>query len=244
MKDGNSRPAAARGLSVNRQRLKALVQQLGSIADALVFVGGSVAELLQADPLIPRARATKDVDAIVAVTSHAAYERLVSGLRAHGLREDTQGTHAHRWRADDGIILDLVPLGPGAPTGGSRWDEIALRTAEREGLDEGVSIRRVSAPVFLAMKWTAFADRGDDDWFMSHDVEDIIAVVAGRPSIVGELAATETIVREFVASHCARLLALDDADAVVEGALSGAPQLAHAVSVVRERFTTMAALSR
>lgn len=230
--------------SLNRRRLTALVELLGPIADEIVFIGGSVAELLQVDPLLPRARATKDVDAVVAVTSHRDYERVTITLRERGLREDTrEGAHAHRWLSSDGAIFDLVPVGPGAPAGGGHWDKIALRTAEREQLDEHVSLRRVSAPVFLAMKWNAFADRGNGDWFMSHDVEDILAVIAGRPLLVAEIAAAEDDVREYVASQCRQLLALDDVDAIMEGALSSAGQLVYAIGAVRERLVAVAAMA-
>jgi hypothetical protein len=45
----------------------------------------------------------------------------------------------------------------------------------------------VSAPYFLVTKLEAFDGRGGGDYLMSHDIEDIIAVLDGRPGIVTEV---------------------------------------------------------
>ena len=49
----------------------------------------------------------------------------------------------------------------------------------------------VSAPYFLITKLEAFAGRGKGDYLMSHDMEDIIAVLDGRPEIVNEVKSVE-----------------------------------------------------
>ena len=60
-------------LSANRARLKVLVQHLGDLSGDVVFIGGVVAELLQTRPLLPKPRATDDVDAVAAITSRGEY---------------------------------------------------------------------------------------------------------------------------------------------------------------------------
>lgn len=61
---------------------------------------------------------------------------------------------------------------------------------------------RVVAPaLFVATKLDAFHGRGGGDIVASHDLEDIIAVVDGRPEIVSEVAAASTDVRVYIASH-------------------------------------------
>ena len=45
----------------------------------------------------------------------------------------------------------------------------------------------VTAAYFLATKFTAFDSRGKGDYVMSHDREDIVAVLDGRPEIVNEV---------------------------------------------------------
>jgi hypothetical protein len=45
----------------------------------------------------------------------------------------------------------------------------------------------VSAPYFLITKLEAVDGRGNGDYLMSHDIEDIIAVLDGRPSLIAEV---------------------------------------------------------
>jgi hypothetical protein len=63
----------------------------------------------------------------------------------------------------------------------------------------------ISPACFLATKLEAFANRGRGD-FLSHDLEDAIAVVDGRPTIEREVESAPSEVRDFLAREIARLL--------------------------------------
>ena len=88
--------------------------------------------------------------------------------------------------------------------------EHAHKTAKSVTLppdEEGsVSVNVVAAPVFLATKLVAWASRGGGDVLHS-DIEDIVAVVDGRPELLGELEADAPRLRKFVAESVASLLA-------------------------------------
>ncbi|MBU0674360.1 MAG: hypothetical protein KJ950_06930, partial [Proteobacteria bacterium] len=56
-------------------------------------------------------------------------------------------------------------------------------------------INLVTAPYFLAGKFAAFAGRGNGDYLMSHDMEDIVAVLDGRPEIVEDRNGTSSILK-------------------------------------------------
>ena len=58
-------------------------------------------------------------------------------------------------------------------------------------LASGKVIRMVSAPYFLITKLEAFNGRGNGDYLMSHDIEDIVAVLDGRPEIFDEMVLKE-----------------------------------------------------
>lgn len=45
----------------------------------------------------------------------------------------------------------------------------------------------ITAPYFLATKMEAFLTRGNSDYYGSHDLEDMIAVIDGRPEILDEI---------------------------------------------------------
>lgn len=82
-----------------------------------------------------------------------------------------------------------------------------------------MAIRIPPAPVFLATKWEAFANRGRGDLLASHDLEDVITVVAGRPEIVGEVRASRPDLRLYLASRIEAFLQQDMAPYAVQGAL-------------------------
>jgi hypothetical protein len=68
----------------------------------------------------------------------------------------------------------------------------------RELLISKVEIRLNAAPFFLGNELEAFYGRGENDFYMSHDLEDFIAVIEGREQLLEELAATPTDLREYL----------------------------------------------
>lgn len=69
----------------------------------------------------------------------------------------------------------------------NKWYPPAIASAELRSI-AGSEIRVVTPVYFVATKLEAFHGRGANDVAMSHDVEDIVTVVDGRPEIVGEIA--------------------------------------------------------
>ena len=76
---------------------------------------------------------------------------------------------------------------------------------------------------------------------MSHDLEDIITVVAGRPEIGDEVRAAALDVRRYVANSTARFLTDPAATDVITGALPDAWQDPAMLRSVEERFRAIAA---
>lgn len=91
----------------------------------------------------------------------------------------------------------------------NRWYPMAVETADMLDI-AGHSVRVVAPALFVATKLEAFHGRGAGDVVASHDLEDIIAVVDGRPEIVTDVAAAETAVRGYIADEIRALL--DNAD--------------------------------
>src|SRR5208283_2177257 len=91
----------------------------------------------------------------------------------------TEGAPVCRWLSGD-LIFDLMPTDSSILGFSTRWYHPALKNAQRTRI--GVSeIRVITAPYFLATKMEAFHGRGQNDFRMSHDLEDIVTVVDGRP---------------------------------------------------------------
>ena len=63
----------------------------------------------------------------------------------------------------------------------NKWYLAAVHTAQSVKVNNAVTIRLITAPVFICTKLDAFCDRGKGDYIGSHDLEDIIAVIDARP---------------------------------------------------------------
>ena len=103
--------------------------------------------------------------------------------------------HAHRWVSPGGVLFDLVPAGDHLGGSGNPWDQVAARRAIAIDLALGneppLIAHHSDAVSFLALKWAAYRDRGAGDLYASHDIEDIFAVLASRPSLVQECSAAD-----------------------------------------------------
>ena len=130
---------------------------------------------------------TRDVDAIVQVVSHTEYYQLSEKLRKLGFKEDIRSdAPICRWVADK-VILDVMPTDEKILGFGNKWYAPAMEHSENMQLPNGKVIHLVSAPYFLITKLEAFDGRGGGDYLMSHDIEDIVAVLDGRPEILDEV---------------------------------------------------------
>jgi hypothetical protein len=126
-------------------------------------------------------------------------------LRAAGFEHDTSpGAPICRWLYR-GVIVDIMPTSGAFMGLNTRWFAEALASVQLETIN-GVPLRLISPVAFIATKLAAFADRGRGDYYGSHDLEDIVAVIDGRARIVEELAEAETSLRNFVKEWVARLM--------------------------------------
>ncbi len=65
----------------NLEMLRIAVENLGDLADDMVFVGGCTTGLLITDEGAAEVRSTDDVDSIIEVTSYAQYNTLSEKLK-------------------------------------------------------------------------------------------------------------------------------------------------------------------
>ena len=160
----------------NIEQLLAVARKLRPLLDDLVFVGGCATGLLITDTSAPSVRATFDVDAIAKVSTYSEYVALSERLRELGFSEDSsEGAPVCRWISGS-LVLDVMPLDARVLGFSNRWYGEAVRTSTSISLERSLSIRVVTAPVFLATKLEAFKSRGKGDYFGSHDLEDALSV--------------------------------------------------------------------
>lgn len=190
----------------NLQQLIAVARKVQPLLDDLVFVGGCATGLLITDPSAPAVRTTFDVDAIAKVSSYSEYVALAERLRSLGFSEDTsEGAPVCRWICG-GLILDVMPLDAKVLGFSNRWYEEAVRSSIVIELGASLTIRIVTAPVFLATKLEAFKSRGKGDYFGSHDLEDALSVIDGRAGLPGEIRSSLLHVQQYLATEWGALL--------------------------------------
>lgn len=186
-------------LHPNIQQLEVVAEALGELCDELMFVGGCAAGLLCTSPNAAPPRVTYDVDVVAQVAALAAYHALEEKFTQRGFKRDmSPDAPICRWRLGE-LEVDLMPTEERVLGFANRWYPLAIASASFVALPSGKLIRLISAPAFLATKLEAFSSRGKSDLMSSHDFEDIIQVIDGRPGIEAEVIAAGGELADYLA---------------------------------------------
>jgi predicted nucleotidyltransferase len=220
--------------------LESVVSALGALQEKFVFVGGCATGLLVTDTAAAPVRATTDVDAIVEVVTLAEYHALERELQRAGFQHDRRPeAPVCRWVVAH-CQLDIMPADERVLGFGNRWFDEAIRTAELTQLPGGHSIRLVTSPLFLATKLEAFRTRGRGDFLGSHDLEDILAVVDGRPELLGDVRAAAPAVSAYIMNEIGSLLQITSFIEALPGHVASDEASQARVPMIRERLRYLA----
>ena len=226
----------------NLRLLKQAAKLLIPVLDELVFVGGCTTGLFISDEGAGDVRPTIDVDAITEITSYADYASFSERLRKLGFTEDTsEDAPLCRWLHGD-TRLDVMPLDETILGFSNRWYEAALGSAQEYQLEADLKIRIVTAPYFCATKIEAFRGRGNGDYLASHDLEDLITLVDGRPELLSELRSSPADVRSYIAGAVGQMLTTDEFIDALPGYLLPDAASQGRISIVLERLTDISTL--
>ncbi|HQR51548.1 MAG TPA: hypothetical protein PKW44_07920 [Methylophilaceae bacterium] len=227
----------------NVQSVELVAQALGDLCDELVLVGGCAASLLIDAPTAPPPRVTYDVDLLAVVSALSNYHALEDKFAQRGFRRDmSPDAPICRWRIG-GIMVDLMPTDESVLGFSNRWYPYAAASAMQMTLPSGRNIRLVSAPAFLATKFEAFQTRGNSDFALSHDFEDIINVIEGRAATVAEVAASASDLRTYLAAQFARISQREDLQNVLPGLVAYDELYAQRAAAVTQRIAAIASLA-
>jgi len=221
--------------------LLATANLLGELTDEVVFVGGATTGLLLTDPAAPDVRPTLDVDVIVEVTSLTGYYRFEERLRERGFHLAPEDKVIRRWK-NGPTILDVMPTDASILGFTNPWYLPAISHAQNLSI-EGVTLRVISAPYFLGTKVAAFSSpgrKGSGDFMASHDLEDIVTVLDGRPEVVKETQDAPEDIRAFLGTTFATWLELDDFQDGLPGLLLPDPGSQARVPVIMDRMRRIA----
>ena len=215
--------------------LKIVARKLGKLNDEIVYLGGCTTALFINDPLSLDVRPTLDVDCIIDVISLRRYHKFENELSKIGFKQSMEDDVICRWRCDD-IILDVMPTDEKILGFSNSWYKEAIQNAVTHQIAKDIFIKSITAPYFLAIKIEAFKTRGNNDFFGSHDLEDIITVIAGRVNITDEITLSSKELREHLKQIFEKMLKDNQFELALPGHVSDGPVTMQRVQIVKDRI--------
>lgn len=220
--------------------LESVAESLEPILDDVVLVGGCATVLLISDPGAPPPSGTFDVDLVVEAVTYLEYEAYAAKVRSLGFQPAMGEDQPICRFTGHGLVIDLMPHDQTVLGFGNPWFGDALESCLTRVLPSGRVIRHVSAPCYLATKLAAFESRGRRDYLSSKDIEDILAVVDGRPTILTECLDGGRAVRRFVADRIRVLLQDPDFIDSLPGAAPGGSVEQQRIPILAARLEALA----
>jgi len=202
--------------------LETVANTLGDdLLQTVAFVGGCTTGLLVTDEFSRQGiRFTDDVDLIVGMLGKGSWQSLRDQLIERGFHESHRDPVMCRLRIND-IKVDFMPDDADVLGFTNRWYKVALNTARPYRLTSRRQINLVTPPLYVATKFEAYKGRGEGDLLGSHDIEDILTLVDGRPELAEEIRTTQKAIASYIADEFISLTALPDILYAVQSTSSG-----------------------
>ena len=182
----------------NLEMLETVALGFGELIKRVVFVGGATLDLYVTDQAAPESRPLGDIDIVVGVSTLAEFHQLTDDLEQKGFKpKSTTNVHAQSWTYE-GIPLHIMPMKSEIMGFYNRWYEEGVFHANSMTLPSGMQIRIFPPAYFLAAKIDAFEHRGEADFRMSEDFEDILYLLENRPEISQDVARAFYEVRDYI----------------------------------------------
>ncbi|MEA3362791.1 MAG: hypothetical protein U9Q61_05910 [Thermodesulfobacteriota bacterium] len=226
---------------INLQMLEFVAERLEPLLDRLVFLGGCTTALFITDTGAPDVRTTHDVDVIVEVLSRNAYWQLEERLRELGCIQEVDEKITCRWKLD-GLTLDVMPTDAYILGFSNRWYTGAIKNSEITSLKDNLVIRLVTPVYFIATKLEAFFGRGKEDYWGSHDLEDIMTVIDGRSEILPELSEADPELKTYIAKTFSGFIATEGFREAISGHLPPDRASQSRLPLLWQRLVDIAAL--
>ena len=190
----------------NLRLLEEAATKLAPFLREIVFVGGVTLGLLITDKAAAPIRSTDDVDVIAEILTYVDYIAFSERLRKAQFTEDASDEPLTcRWFHGK-LKLDVLALSKEVLGYTNIWYESALHQSVLFVLPSGQPVRMITGPYFLGTKMEAFRGRGQMDFLASHDLEDFVALIDGRSTILKEVADSPADIRDYLCEAARSLL--------------------------------------
>ena len=183
---------------INLSLVAQVAEGLKELKDKMVFIGGAVISLYTDDPSADEIRPTSDIDMTINLANYAEWAKMQERLAELNFYPDPQGQSICSYKFQD-IAIDIMPAEDSSIGVSNQWYKPGFKNLQKIQLEnEGVEINILPAAYFLATKLEAFKDRGENDFYGSHDFEDIIYLIDNRKTIVSDIQEADEEVKQFI----------------------------------------------
>ena len=221
---------------INRKATLKIANALGDLNQEVVYVGGAMVSLYIDDQAAEDIRPTKDIDLTFEIHSHKELEGLRQQLIERGFIQSAEDTVICRFRYDE-LKVDVMSTQQVGWAPSNRWFAPGFAQAIDYELD-GNRIRIMPLPYFLATKIEAFFDRGINDVYASHDLEDIVYLLNYTSSIAAQILNADSNIKQFLADSFLRMRNNERIMIAMTGHLYYEESEAR-MEVIRERMNTV-----
>ena len=185
---------------INLALVAQVAQGLKELNEKMVFIGGAVISLYTDDPAADEIRPTTDIDMTINLANYFEWTKMQERLSELDFYPDPQGQSICSYKFQE-ISIDIMPAEDSSIGVSNTWYKPGFKYLQQIKLPDGISINILPAPYFLATKLEAFKDRGNNDFYGSHDYEDIIYLLDNRTTIVEEIRTADNEVKDYIKSE-------------------------------------------
>ena len=199
--------------SINLKVVEKVALSLEEINDQVIYVGGAMVSLYVTDEGAEPPRPTKDIDISVQISSYSQMDELREKLAKKRIYPAPTEKVLYRYSLDD-ILIDFIPYEktPLGPT--NRWLKPGFKKAYPVKIGS-TEIKILPINLFLATKWEAFKNRGNDPR-TSHDFEDIIYLMDNNVEVVQAIKDAENDVKLFLKEMSSEILNHPSRNEIIE----------------------------
>jgi len=199
--------------TVNLKVVEKVALALEELNSEVIYVGGAMVSLYVTDEGADLPRPTKDIDISVQISTYAEMDELREKLATKKIYPATTENVIYRYTYED-ILIDFIPfeateLGPT-----NSWLKPGFEKAYSIEIGEA-TINILPVSLFLATKWEAYTNRGNDPR-MSHDFEDIIYVIDNNMELVEDVKNAEEDVQLFLKEMSEEILSHASRNEIIE----------------------------
>ena len=199
--------------AINLNIVEKVAMALGDINDEVIYVGGAVVSLYVTDEGAELPRPTKDIDISVQISTYAQMDQLRKKLANKKIYPAPAETVMYRYSYED-ILIDFIPYEE-TPLGlTNRWLKPGFERAYPVTIGDA-EIKILPVSMFLATKWEAFKNRGNDPR-TSHDFEDIIYVIDNNINLVADVTKADKDVKNFLKEMSIEILSHSSLNEIIE----------------------------